>query len=60
MVPARPDSVADKPVAAPGKPAIVAVGKADETPAKSDEEKAAADAASGAKIFDLSKFRGKK
>ena len=56
------------PAAAPtppadGKPAVVAVGKADdETGEESDSSKKeeASEGAGGAKIFDISKFRGKK
>lgn len=54
---ARPASPA--PTAVPGpKPAIVAVGKSDDGDTKPDEGPDAE--AGGAKIFDLSKFRGKK
>jgi hypothetical protein len=63
--PIAPPPAAEKPVTAPpaaapgAKPAIVAVGKAGDDAAKPDDEKPSPDEG-GAKIFDLSKFRGKK
>ncbi len=56
-----PDKPTAPPAATPvpsGKPAVVAVGKPD-NPGDDSEDAVGADA-SGAKIFDLSKFRGKK
>lgn len=47
------------PVAMPAKPSIVAVSPSDDEEAKTDEETTPAEGG-GAKIFDLSKFRGKK
>lgn len=74
VAPARPfapPAAVGKPVAPPpavapaaasgGKPAIVAVSKSTDEEPKSDDEDAEAEADAGsAKIFDLSKFRGKK
>jgi hypothetical protein len=64
--PVAPPPAAEKPVTAPpaaaapgAKPAIVAVGKSPDEAAKPDDDKASP-GAGGAKIFDLSKFRGKK
>ena len=62
--PKAPAPAAAKPIApqaapAPSpKPAVVAVSKATDDEDKSDDDKA--EDAGGAKIFDLSKFRGKK
>lgn len=60
--PVAPPPAAEKPVAPPAagpKPAIVAVGKGADEADKVDEDTASPEAG-GAKIFDLSKFRGKK
>ena len=61
---AAPPVAADKPIAAPPaapnpKPAIVAVAKAGDEATKPDDDDAVPEAG-GAKIFDISKFRGKK
>ena len=57
--PAAAKPVPTAPTVPPSKPAVVAVAKAGDEADKPDDGSSPSDAA-GAKIFDLSKFRGKK